>query len=79
VLARKYFSEAVLLAPDDERFKGFLAGMELGEAAVDGDEKLKRRGYFDLMKAKDAWPEFKRVRSFGEMGGHDTYPRLFST
>jgi uncharacterized membrane protein len=58
VLARKYFSEAVLLAPDDERFKGFLAGMELGEAAVHGDEKLKRRGYFDLMNAKDAWPEF---------------------
>jgi len=58
VLARKYFSEAVRLAPDDARFQGFLASMELGEGTIHGDEKLKRRGYFDLLKAKDAWPEF---------------------
>lgn len=58
VLARKYFSEAVRLVPDDERLKGFLASMELAEGSVHGDEKLTRRGYFDLMKAKDAWPEF---------------------
>jgi len=58
VLARKYFSEAVRLAPDDERLKGFLASMELAEGSVHGDEKLTRRGYFDLMKAKEAWPEF---------------------
>jgi uncharacterized membrane protein len=58
VLARKYLSEAVQLAPDDQRFRGFLASMELGEGSVHGDEKLKRRGYFDLMKARDAWPEF---------------------
>jgi hypothetical protein len=57
-LARKYFAEAVRLAPDDERVKGFHAGMELAEAFVHGDEKLRRRGYFDLMKAVDGWPEF---------------------
>jgi hypothetical protein len=58
VLARKYFSEAVRLAPEDERFKGFLSGMELAEGSVHGDEKLTRRGYYDLMRAKDGWPEF---------------------
>jgi uncharacterized membrane protein len=58
VLARKYFSEAVRLAPDDERFRGFLASMELGEGSVHGDQKLQRRGYFDLMKARNGWPEF---------------------
>jgi uncharacterized membrane protein len=58
VIARKYFSEAVRLAPDDARFQGFLASMELGEGTIHGDEKLKRRGYFDLLKARDAWPEF---------------------
>jgi hypothetical protein len=58
VLARKYFSEAMRLAPDYERFKGFLAGMELAEGSVHGDEKLTRRGYFDLIKAKEGWPEF---------------------
>jgi hypothetical protein len=58
VLARKYFSEAVRLAPDDARFQGFLASMVLGEGTIHGDEQLKRRGYFDLLKARDAWPEF---------------------
>jgi hypothetical protein len=58
VLSRKYFAEAVRLAPDDWRFKGFLASMELAEASVHGDEKLGRRGYFDLVKAAKGWPEF---------------------
>jgi hypothetical protein len=58
VLARKYFSEAVRLVPDDERFRGFYASMELGEGAIHGDEKLKRRGYFDMLKAIKGWPEF---------------------
>jgi hypothetical protein len=58
VLARKYFAEAVRLAPSDERFKGFLAAQELAEGAVDHDEKLSRRGYFDLLAAIDGWPEF---------------------
>ena len=58
VLARKYFAEAVRLSPDDQRFKGFLASMELAESAVDGNEKLSRRGYFDLLTAIQGWPEF---------------------
>jgi hypothetical protein len=57
-LARKYFAEAARLAPDDWRFKGFLASMELAEASLHGDEKLARRGYFDLVTAIDGWPEF---------------------
>ena len=40
--SRKYFSEAVRLAPDDARFRGFLASAELGEAQVHGDERLTR-------------------------------------
>ena len=58
VLARKYFSEAVRLAPLDDRYKGFHAGMELAEATLHGDEKLMRRGYYDLMAAIQGWPEF---------------------
>jgi hypothetical protein len=58
VLARKYFAEAVRLAPDDQRFKGFLATQEIAEGRVDDNEKLFRRGYFDLMKAIEGWPEF---------------------
>lgn len=58
VLSRKYFAEAARLAPDDWRIKGFLASMELAEGSVHGDEKLTRRGYFDLMEAIKGWPEF---------------------
>jgi hypothetical protein len=58
VLSRKYFAEAVRLAPDDWRFRGFLASVELAEGSLHGDEKLARRGYFDLMKAIKGWPEF---------------------
>src|SRR3954469_13773156 len=57
-LARRYFAEAVRLAPTDERFKGFLASMELAEAKIHGDEKLLRRGYFNLLAAVESWPEF---------------------
>jgi hypothetical protein len=57
-LARRYFAEAVRLAPTDERFRGFLASMELAEGKIHGDEKLLRRGYFNLMASVDGWPEF---------------------
>jgi hypothetical protein len=58
VVGRKYFSEAVRLDPRDARYQGFLASLELAEGSVHGDEKLKRRGYYDLLAASDAWPEF---------------------
>jgi hypothetical protein len=32
--------------------------MELAEGSLHADEKLARRGYFDLMKSVDGWPEF---------------------
>jgi hypothetical protein len=58
VLARRYFAEAVTLAPDDARFRGFLASMTLAEGNIHGDAKLVRRGFYDLGDAVDAWPEF---------------------
>jgi hypothetical protein len=58
LIARRYFAEAVRLSPTDERFKGFLASMELGEGIIHGDEKLLRRGYFNLIASVNGWPEF---------------------
>ena len=58
LLSRRYFAEAVRLVPADQRLRGFLAGLELAESAIHGDEKLARRGYFDLMAAIEGWPEF---------------------
>ena len=58
VLARRYFSEAVALHPTEARYQGFLATTMLAEASIHKDEKLRRRGYYAMLDAVDAWPEF---------------------
>ncbi len=58
ILARRYFEEAVALDPSDPRTLGFLAGHRLAEGNLHQDERLTRRGYFTLLAAIDAWPEF---------------------
>jgi hypothetical protein len=58
ILARRYFEEAVALNPSDPRTLGFLAGHRLAEGNLHQDERLTRRGYFTLLDAIDAWPEF---------------------
>lgn len=58
VLARKYFGEAVHLAPKESRFLGFYASLTMAEGAVHKDEAITRKGYFMMNDAVDAWPEF---------------------
>jgi hypothetical protein len=58
VLMRKYFQEAVALDPSDARYLGFLAGSTLAEGNIHKDEAITRQGYFTLLRAIDAWPEF---------------------
>jgi hypothetical protein len=58
LLARRYFQEAVALDPADARTLGFLAGHTVVEGTLHQDEKLTRRGYFMLLDAIKAWPEF---------------------
>jgi hypothetical protein len=58
VLARKYFAEAVKLDATDARYLGFLASAMVAEGTIDQDERLTRAGYFKLLEAVDAWPEF---------------------
>lgn len=58
VLARRYFQEAVALNPGDARYLGFLAASLLAEGQIHQDEKLTRRGYYLLLDAVKAWPEF---------------------
>lgn len=58
VLARRYFAESHRLDPSDARVQGFLAGHLLAEGTVHGDEGLKRRGYYLMRDAIEAWPEF---------------------
>ena len=57
-LARRYFEEAVQLAPHDPRFRGFLASLTMAEGAIHHEEKETRRGFFAMNEAVDAWPEF---------------------
>ena len=58
VLAKKYFREASMLVPSDARYLGFLATQVLAEAHIDQDERETREGYFMLLDAVKAWPEF---------------------
>lgn len=58
LLARRYFDEAVALNPADARHRGFLASVMLAEASIHQDEKLRRRSYYAMQDAVDAWPEF---------------------
>jgi hypothetical protein len=57
-VARRYFQEAVRLNPSDARTKGFLAGHTLIEGNLHKDEKLTREGYYMMLDAIEAWPEF---------------------
>jgi hypothetical protein len=58
MLARRYFQEAVKLDPSEARYRGFLAGHILAEGNLHKDEQLTREGYFMLLDAIKAWPEF---------------------
>ena len=58
IVARRYFQEAVKLDPSDARYLGFLAGHTLAEGTLHQDERLTREGYFMLLDAIKAWPEF---------------------
>lgn len=57
-VARRYFDEAVRLDSSDARYLGFLAGHIVLEGSLHKDERLIRRGYYMLLDAIEAWPEF---------------------
>lgn len=58
LMARHYFSEAHELDPSEARYLGFLAAATLGVGSIHRDERETRRGYFELLDAIKAWPEF---------------------
>jgi hypothetical protein len=58
LVARRYFEEAVKLDPSDARTQGFLAGHTIVEGTLHKDERQVREGYFMMLDAIDAWPEF---------------------
>jgi hypothetical protein len=58
MMARRYFEEAARLNPSDARILAFLAGHTVAEGTIHKDERLVRRGYFMMLDAIDAWPEF---------------------
>lgn len=63
VLARKYFQKAAELAPDDARYRGFLASAMLAEARVDRDAALRQQGADVMRKAVADWPAFNLFTS----------------
>lgn len=58
ILAKKYFSDAVELAPQDARVLGFYGDALLIQGKIFNDQKQQARGYFILKDAIRAWPQF---------------------
>lgn len=57
-LCKTYLHEAVEMIPDDPRFFGFYAACQMAEADIHQNEKNLRKGYFDMLQAVRAWPQF---------------------
>ena len=58
ILAKKYFSEAYELNPNDGRILGFLAATAMSEGSIDKDDRKSVHGYFILKEAIDKYPLF---------------------
>lgn len=58
ILAKKYFSDAVLLAPQDARFLGFYGDALLIQGKIFQDKKQQVKAYYVLKRAIRAWPQF---------------------
>lgn len=69
VLARKYFQKAVALAPDDARYRGFLASAMLAEARIDQDAALHQQGVEVMRQAVSDWPAFNLFTTGYVMSG----------
>jgi len=69
VLSRRYFEEAVRLDPGDARYQGFYAATLLAEGEIHQDEKLRRRGYYTMLDAVAAFPEFNDFTAGYVMSG----------
>ncbi|WP_394830108.1 hypothetical protein LVJ94_26735 [Pendulispora rubella] len=76
-LARRYFDEAVRLDAKDARIHGFLAATMLAEGRIHSDEKLTRKGFFEMQDAVSEWPEFNLFTRGYAMSGlpfdHERY------
>lgn len=58
MLARRYFSDAATLNPNDARIQGFLGDSLLVEGKIVNDPHEQVKGYFKLKHAISQWPEF---------------------
>lgn len=58
ILSNKYFSDAVMLDPQDARLLGFLGVTYLVQGQIFADQRQQVKGYFILKKAIKKWPQF---------------------
>lgn len=57
-LCTTYFREGSQMISDDVRYFGFYAACQMAEADIHGNEKNLRKGYFNMVDAVRAWPQF---------------------
>ncbi len=76
LLARRYFDEALAMNPKEARYRGFLASATLVDGGINQDEALKRRGYYMLLDAIKAWPEFNLFTAGYALSGQPAHSDL---
>jgi len=76
-LAKKYFSDAVLLNPTDARLQGFLGVSLLASGKIFQDEREQVHGYFTLKHAIALWPEFNYFTAGYPMSDLDPSSKYF--
>jgi uncharacterized protein YceK len=78
LLAHRYFEEASAMVPREARYRGFLASATLVDGGINQDETLKRRGYFTLLDAVKAWPEFNLFTAGYSLSDQPAGSKLFA-
>lgn len=77
ILAKKFFEDAVELAPNDARFLGFYGDSLLVEGDIFHNERQQVRAYFKLKRAISMWPEFNYFTAGYPMSIKDPHSKPF--
>ncbi|WP_419421273.1 hypothetical protein ACNVED_15500 (plasmid) [Legionella sp. D16C41] len=77
ILARKYFEDAVMLAPNNAIYLGFLGDAQLVEGKIFADKREQVKGYYQLKRAISSWPQFNYFTAGYPMSTLSSHSTLF--
>ena len=59
-LSNRFFKEAIILNPKDDRLYGFQSAVQMCEGALTGNLEMLAQSYFGSLKAIKKWPQFNK-------------------